>query len=298
MSQSKTWVYTLNNYTHQDEQRFKDFECSYQVIGKEVSSTGTPHLQGFITFKRAYRLTQLKKLVPAAHWEIAVASDAGNYCMKEDYIIIDNRRQGRRSDLTDAIEDLRSDGIKKVKRDHPETYVKFHAGLEKLASDKEPRNFKPYVEWIWGPTGAGKTYAVVQKEKSLWFSGKNLRWWQGYSDQEATIFDDFRADFCTFHELLRIIDFTPYTVEVKGSSVELTAKRMYITSCFPPDKVYETREDIDQLLRRIDKITHMPTKFGGVALAPDFVLPTIDEEPADPFAFNWAENDDFERNLY
>lgn len=256
----KSWVFTLNNYTLVDSQRFRDFEFNYLCMGFELSESGTPHIQGFITWKRAYRLSQLKKLVPRAHWQPAVATDAANYCMKDDYEIHDNRQQGRRSDLTEAIACLREHGIKRLKEDHAEAFVKYHAGLSKLV-DKEPRNFKPVVEWIYGPTGVGKTRSVVDKEPSLWISGKNLRWWQGYQDQEAVLIDDFRADFCTFHELLRIIDRYPYQVEVKGGSVELTAQRMYITSCFHPTEVYETREDIQQLIRRIDVVTHKTDFF-------------------------------------
>lgn len=259
---AKSWCYTLNNYTENDVNMFKSFECNYQVIGYEVGENGVPHLQGYIVWKRNYRLTQLKKISPAAHWEIALSPDAGNYCMKGGkFDLIDNRKQGKRTDLSDAIATLRTDGIKKVKQDHPEVYVKFHAGLHKLV-DKEPRNFKPMVYWIYGKTGVGKTKFVVENECDLWISGKNLRWWQGYDHQEAVLFDDFRADFCTFHELLRILDRYPYQVEVKGGSIELTAQRMYITSCYHPSEVYQTREDVGQLLRRIDAIREM--KKGGI----------------------------------
>lgn len=253
---SKSWVYTLNNYTEEDVRRFKDFEYSYQVIGKEVGEEGTPHLQGFITWKRAYRLPQLQKLVPRAHWEVAKCTDAGNYCMKEAYEVLDNRKQGKRSDLSDAVDCLKEGGIKLVKMNHPETYVRYHNGLEKL-DERAPRNFKPMVTWIWGPTGVGKTRSVVESENDLWISGKDLRWWQGYEAQEAVLFDDFRRDFCTFHMLLRLLDRYPCTVEVKGGSRQLTAQRMYITSCYHPETVYDTREDVQQLIRRIDLIKLM-----------------------------------------
>lgn len=251
---SKSWTFTLNNYSAQDVQRFRDFECSYLVIGFETGDSGTPHLQGYLLWKRSYRLTQLKKLVPSAHWEIAIVTDAMNYCMKENYEVIDRRTKGKRNDLLEAVTTLKESGLKKMKVDHPTTYVKFHSGLEKLWNPTK-RTWKPTVTWIWGKTGVGKTKKVFDAEGfDIWVSGKNLRWWQGYEEQEVVLIDDFRADFCTFHELLRILDRYPYTVEVKGGSRQLVAKRMYITSCFPPDKVYDTREDIEQLLRRIDEV--------------------------------------------
>lgn len=256
----KSWIYTLNNYTVEDVKRFKDFEFTYQVIGYEVGDSGTPHLQGFITWKRSYRLSQLKKLVPRAHWEPAVATDAANYCMKENYEVIDNRKQGKRTDLMDAISLLQEGGIVAVKEHAPEVYVKYHSGLEKLAIPSGKRMWIPEVTWLWGPTGVGKTQFVLRMETtSLWISNKTLQWWQGYKGQEAVLFDDFRRDFCEFHTLLRYLDSTPMEVEVKGGSVPLLAKRIYITCPYAPEVLYHGRvmEDIAQLLRRITTVVPM-----------------------------------------
>ena len=258
----RSWVFTLNNYAESDCQRLRDFEKRYLCFGKEVGESGTPHLQGFITFKRSYRLPQLRKLLPRAHWERAVAADAMNYCMKEEYEIEDNRkRKGERTDLKTACQTLKEGGLNKLIGEHPEMYVKYSAGFEKLSNiycqlGGGLRREKPIVKWLYGPTGVGKTRSVVEAEDDLWISSKSLRWWTGYRGQESILFDDFRKDFCTFHELLRILDRYPYFVEVKGGARLLTATRIYITSCFSPRDVYNTREDIGQLIRRIDNIVH------------------------------------------
>lgn len=251
----RTWVYTLNNYSEADVEQFIALECARHICSKEVGEEGTKHLQGWISFKNSTRLTALKKLNSRVHWEEAKSIEAGwNYCTKGEVIICNKGKQGTRTDLESVADLLQKGGtITDVKREYPTTYMKFHNGIEKLATQPK-RNFKPEVIWIYGKTGTGKTRMVVEKETDLWISGKNLRWWQGYENQEAVLFDDFRKDFCTFHELLRILDRYPYTVEVKGGSRELNAKRMYITSCFAPQDVYETREDIQQLLRRIDQV--------------------------------------------
>ncbi len=225
------------------------------VIGEEVGESGTPHLQGFITFKRSYRLAALKKLFPTCHWEPSKTTDAGNYCMKEKYVVEDNRAQGKRTDLALVVETAKSGGLAMCVEQHPTAFIKYHGGIEKFCYYIAAAcAFKPRVVWIHGPTGVGKTRAVVESEPDLWISGKSLRWWDGYHNQEAVLFDDFRRDFCTFHELLRILDRYPYSVEVKGGYRQLNSKRMYITSCFKPDDVYETREDIGQLMRRISAV--------------------------------------------
>lgn len=87
-----------------------------------------------------------------------------------------------------------------------------------------------------------------------------MKWWEGYWGQSAALIDDFRADFCTYHELLRILDVYPLRLEVKGSSVPSRLTKIYITSPFHPEDVYKTREDIGQLLRRITEI-----KFFGLS---------------------------------
>ena len=100
---SKTWVMTLNNYTEADEKMLKDFDKRRMAMGREICpTTGTPHLQVFITFKRAYRLKALKKLHPRAHWEIAKSND-WNYSLKDkNYEIQDFAKQGQRTDLENA----------------------------------------------------------------------------------------------------------------------------------------------------------------------------------------------------
>lgn len=265
---NKTWAFTLNNYTTCDIDRLKCYTYNRLVIGKEIGSAGTPHLQGWIVFKRGYRLTQLKKLEPRIHWEVGKTTDGENYCMKEntDVVVnINNGQQGKRTDLTKCYNILKESGIKRLRDEEPEAYIKYHSGLEKLSVHLQvPRNSKPIVTWLWGPTGSGKTKYVFDKESDLWVSGVDLRWFDGYEDQDAVLFDDFRGDMCKFRVLLRLLDRYPMKVEVKGGMREWRPKRIYITSCKRPDDVYnkdmfDNEERVDQLLRRIDEIIFLDT---------------------------------------
>jgi hypothetical protein len=252
---SRAWVFTHNNYDESDVDMYTNWEKKYMVLGREVSETGTPHLQGFIIFSRTYRLTQVKKLSPRAHWEVAKALDAGNYCMKDkNYIKQDFRTPGKRNDLVSACEIVQTRGINALKKEMPYVFVKYPNGFAQIIPT-EPRRFKPEVYWLWGKTGTGKTRSVLERETDLWVSGDGLKWWDGYEGQEATLFDDFRAEQCAFHWLLRLLDRTPCRVQVKGGTRELTAKRMYITSAYPPDEAYAlTSEDRNQLHRRITDV--------------------------------------------
>lgn len=258
---SRAWVFTLNNYTDLDIKQFEDLSCNYIKFGKECGTENTPHLQGFVIFKTQYRLSQLKKLNTKVHWEATNAKfleHNQNYCGKDGNVYEkDSRNQGVRNDLKAVAKLVKEKGVSAVIDEMPEMYIKYHSGIEKLHTRcQQPRTIKPNVIWIYGETGVGKTRHVFDNHSidEIWISNKNLQWWDGYENQNVVLIDDFRKDFCTFHELLRILDRYPYMVAVKGGFKQLNSEFIYITSPFSPAETYETREDTQQLLRRITKI--------------------------------------------
>lgn len=276
---SRNFCFTINNYTEDDIcflKAIKDFK--YLCFGLEVGEQGTPHIQGFISFENARSVKGIVKVL-RGHISVAKGSPSQNrdYCSKDGNFFEFGeipKGQGKRSDL-DLIKSrvLAGDRLSNVIVDDCKNLQQIRFA-EKL-SEYKPRvcRDKPEVRWYWGPTGTGKTRSAIEEFPNAWISGKNLRWWQGYDDHTEVIVDDFRPDFCTFHELLRILDRYPYTVEVKGGSRPLLAKVIIITSCVPPAQLYgsgEIREDIQQLLRRIDVIREFGTgtEVGGNNMAP------------------------------
>ena len=158
------------------------------------------------------------------------------------------------------------------------------------------RTWQPENHWFFGSTGSGKTREAWAKaveflggdtevnRGKVWMSGKTLKWWQGYDAHPVVIIDDFRKDFCTFHELLRILDRYPFTVENKGGSRQLLARLIIVTCPWAPDVLYEGQADLcGQLLRRLACVPPVNDRsrirqFGdvvplGSAMAPHFVPP-------------------------
>ena len=137
MSQSKRWCFTLNNYTEDDEKNFLGASYQYLVFGREKGSSGTPHLQGFITFKKNKRLSGVRKLCLRAHWEIArgTSKEASDYCKKDGEFEERGEvpTQGKRTDLSEAIDVLKKEGLRAVTESHPEVFVKYSRGLRDLA---------------------------------------------------------------------------------------------------------------------------------------------------------------------
>lgn len=146
----------------------------------------------------------------------------------------------------------------------PEVYARNYRGLEALSSRLScTRNFKTEVFWFYGPTGTGKSKSAFDRDPTAYWKPATSKWWNGYEGHEAVIIDDYRRDFCTFAELLRLLDRYPLTVETKGGTRQMLAKRIYITSPKCPATTWEGRtpEDIDQLLRRIEHIEHFSSFF-------------------------------------
>lgn len=258
-SRARAWAFTLNNPTAEKT----DYEAIkglvYLIVGAEVGESGTPHHQGYVRLRSATTFAAVKKKLPeGAHIEIARGSPQQNieYCSKENIWleIGDRPKQGQRKDI-ELVRDLVSQGV--GMRDICDEVGSFQAlrGAELILKYKEAkRDWVPEVYWFWGETGTGKTRCAHEMAVDPWVSAKNLRWWDGYDAHSDVIIDDFRGDFCTFHELLRILDRYEYRVETKGGSRQLLAHRIFITCPLPPEFVYQTVEAKAQLYRRITEI--------------------------------------------
>ena len=123
-----------------------------------------------------------------------------------------------------------------------------------LKYHEKKRDWKPKVYWFYGGAGTGKSKLAYEMFPSAYTAMATAKWWDGYDAHEDIIIDDMRKDFCKFHELLRILDRFPVQLETKGGTRQLLARNIVITSCYSPEQLFETREDLKQLTRRIDEI--------------------------------------------
>lgn len=258
---SKTWEITINNPTENDINWIQNLEIQKICVTEEIGELNTKHLQGQITFKRAYRLSGVKKLHPRAHWEITKCKKDANYALKVDSKIIrleDASKQGKRTDLEKIIKECNS--IKEVKENHPEIYCRYRNGLNDIFADKEKdRNFKPKVIWIFGKSGSGKTKYIFDRHDpaDIWMAPDDIKYFNGYENQKVAVFDDFRGH-CKFNEFLRILDRYPMTANVKGTYKKFNSEIIYVTSIRHPSLTWkfldEDEEPMEQLMRRIDEI--------------------------------------------
>lgn len=90
-SPKKHWVFTLNNPISNDDAGLWLLPYEYAVLGNEVGEEcGTPHIQGYVVFKKKYRLAQLKAHSTQGgrcHWEpqsvYSTPLQASEYCKKQ-----------------------------------------------------------------------------------------------------------------------------------------------------------------------------------------------------------------------
>lgn len=239
--------------------------CQFMCLQVErCPSTRRLHLQGYTRFASGVRMRQIKALYRRMRLQRCNGSEASNieYCTKDPtrvfgpYMYGERGVQGKRSDIA-IVRGMIDDG--KGMRDVVDavnSYQAIRCGELLLKYKERRRNWKPFVQWFHGSTGTGKTQTACEMYPDAWMSARNLKWWDGYDAHADVIIDDFRADFCTFHELLRILDRYSYRIEHKGGSRQLLARNIVVTCPYSPTEMFKHRcgEDINQLLRRIDVI--------------------------------------------
>lgn len=269
-------VFTLNNFTVEEE---LDILCTglpitYIRYGIETCpKTGTPHLQGYFELNHKMRLSSIKNLgigFERMHMESRRGSVESNliYTSKENYWFehgtIKKSRQGYRKDLDEVRTAAIDSGMREVATWGNLQEIRV---AEKYLQYNEPkRNWKPTVEWVYGPTGTGKSRYAHEMLPDAYVKSAGDKWWDGYDGHEEVILDDFRGHWMTLSELLTILDRYERRIEFKGGSRQFRAKKIIITSCKSPQECYSNcDESIDQLLRRIDVVTNLGvgTEVGG-----------------------------------
>jgi Putative viral replication protein/RNA helicase len=261
---ARNFCFTFNNYPDDltaFESTLREL-CNYFCFGKEKGASGTPHLQGYLQLEKKERLQGLVKKLPGCHRTVAKGGYDANYryCSKDGEFTEYGTPSvvGKRKGLEDLCQQIvQGSKLSDLATQEPVVYARYHRGLEALSSAVcQQRNFKSEVFWFWGATGTGKSRRAFDLEPGAYWKPSSTKWWNGYDAHEAVIIDDYRRDFCTFGELLRLLDRYPFSVETKGGVRPFLAKRIYITSPKSPSDTWEgrTTEDLEQLNRRIENI--------------------------------------------
>jgi len=269
---SRNYCFTVNNYTQKEYTEILAQECEYVVIGKEIGESGTPHLQGFVMYKNQKSLSAVKKIMPRAHLEQAKGTpiQAAQYCKKDgasEERGLAPTGSGKRTDLELVKDVLQTSGKMSDVVMVATSYQSIRMAECILKYKEAPRNWACHVSWFWGGTGSGKSkQAYEDLGEDCYTCLATGKWFEGYDAHDNVLIDDMRKDFMKFHELLRLFDRYALRVECKGGSRQFRARRIIVTSCYHPKDMFDTREDVGQLLRRIDVIRNFPLAETAMSL--------------------------------
>lgn len=261
MSRSRAYVFTLNNYTQEEELYVQGVECVYMVYGREVGESGTPHLQGFVYFKSQRSFNAMRKLFPRAHVEIS-SNLAGSiqYCKKDGDLfekgVAPIGAVGKKCTLEERAQKnkrLRETPLS-VLVETGEVSLKEVPILKKARVILDQEN-EPYEHdtvrgiWIWGPPGTGKTHQA-RGYGDCYIKAQN-KWFDGYVGQENIVLDDFDKQGVMLGHYLKIwTDKWHCTGEIKGGTVNLRHKRFIVTSNYHPCDLWEEDRTLLEAIER------------------------------------------------
>lgn len=195
------------------------------------------------------------------------SKDDEEECRTIDYGVMP--AQGTRTDL-ELIKDEVLEGkqtVEKIACEQPNIYHQYGRTLSKIEDIALRRKFRTWMttcEWIYGPTGTGKSHKAFENydPESHYLYPNDNGWWDGYNGQEIVIINEFRGEI-KYSELLDLIDKWPKTVKRRNREpVPFLSRHIIITSSLPPDEVYSNlsmRDSMEQLYRRIT-LTELPKK--------------------------------------
>ena len=268
---TRSWLYTLNNYTEEEASALRSLKAPYHIMGYEVGKEGTPHIQGFIHLKDQKTLTAMKKVIPRAHLE----ERRGTFVEASDY----SKKQGTYEEFGELPKDPKQKGEGEKKR-WRRIYEKAQEGDEEWLKEHEPNvafkhmalfrsHKKPRTEvlgyadedtpheWWVGPTGTGKSRRVWELYPDHYGKDKN-KWWCNYKGQDTVVIEE--ADPKNMEHLadrLKVwADRYPFSGEIKGGRIEgLRPLKVIVTSNYTPEECFPNQNDLEPILRRFKVVT-------------------------------------------
>jgi len=166
MPGAKNWCFTLNNYSESDVQRLLQLETassvSYCVFGREIGESGTPHLQGFVSFVSRTTRQAAVALLGQAHFSVArQVQNSIEYCKKdgnfEEFGSPPSLSSGKRSDIDAFKEDVVHGNLdfKSLRELHSDVWAKYPRFCVDYVNDHQPvrqvveHPFRPWQQTLY-----------------------------------------------------------------------------------------------------------------------------------------------------
>lgn len=257
-------IYWLLTIPHAQFVPYLPNNCNYIKGQLELGAgTGYLHWQVLVAFQAKVRLASVTRTFgEGIHAEPSKSVAADEYVWKEETRVAGTQfelgakpiQRGRTVDWELIRTNAREGRLDDIPGD---IYCRLYGNLRRIATDNmRPVALVREVIVYWGRTGVGKSRRAWEEATfDAYPKDPRTKFWDGYRDHENVVFDEFRGDIDIAH-MLRWTDRYPVNVEVKGSSVVLKAKKIWITSNLHPNDWYPGLDAVtrEALMRRLNVI--------------------------------------------
>lgn len=270
LAQSANWCFTLNNYTDEQEEVIQAFaadtsKCKYLVYGREVGLEGTPHLQGYmeVTPRQRGHVLKTKLGIAEIHLEARKGKgyQAADYCKKDGNIYEvgtapappkDADAKARwRAVLAQCI----AGNWSELQEQEPYLWL---TQEKKLRSHYVCKKMVDHLdnEWIYGPTGTGKSRDARSRYPDAYIKDASTHWWDGYNGESVVIIEDLDKYHVKMGYYLKIWgDHYSFPAQIKGGQMMVRPDKIIVTSNYSPSEIWQDATTVKPIERRF-KLIH------------------------------------------
>lgn len=223
--------------------------------------THHPHIQFYINFSGAKRLSFLKKLDSKLHAEPCKSDQASiDYCQKQE-----TRCEGpvefgeppfhrNKKEDWDAIWEAAKQGD--LEAIPPTIRLIHYKTIKAIAKDHMVFKDASHLRgiYIYGPAGSGKSRWV--REQAI-LTGYGLypklcnKWWDGYQNEKIVCMDDLGPNHeCLAQQIKIWTDRYDCILETKGGAVHSAYEWFIITSQYKIEEIFKDEKDLAAIKRR------------------------------------------------
>lgn len=248
---AKRWCFTVNNY---DFETVKELSskvpeiCDVYIVAKEVGSSETPHLQGYVEFKTKCRPRNVFDNANKFHWEKAKGNRASNflYCGKDGDLLMSARHKVKRE-------------VRTLKEDQLRTWQTDIISMLKQEPDDRT------IWWYWSKDGnVGKTTFckyLTLKFGAIPLAGKGADVRNGIVEfhkihndtPEVVLFPiprSYNTDYVSYEGLENIKDMYFYSGKYEGGAICGNPPHLIVFANEPPklDKMSADRWQVREIV--------------------------------------------------
>ncbi len=273
-TQSRKWLMVINNPSEAGldhsaiSEIVQKFYPVYFCMADEIATTGTYHTHVFFCTSSPARFSTIKKRFPTAHIEKAYGTlkENRNYITKtgiwedtskaetsvpntfQEWGQLPADSEDKAPEMFQIMQALRSGkAIMEIIEEHPNLAFRIReieVLRQTILSEKySAENRKLEVYYLYGSTGAGKTWGIFKDNdpreicRITDYGGRNGVRFDAYHCQSILVFEEFHSQI-PISTMLNYLDIYPLTLPARYTDRTACYTKVYLTSNVPLDEQY------------------------------------------------------------